>query len=444
MERVKLRKRVAIIGAGVAGLAAARHFTAPGSPFECQVFEQDNNVGGTWRLSDYVGTDEIGRPVHSSMYKYLRMNLPKEIMCYPDFAFSSDSDGVSYITSQQFLDYTEEYADHFQLQKHIKFNHGVKEVKPLTGANGETEWQVTVYNWLTKETTTHIFYAVMVCNGHFCTPNIPDFEGSNKFNGKIVHSHDYRDPEDFKGKRVLIVGGSFSAIDITVDVAKWADHVVMSHHLKEFTPDYPDNVSLVPDIKNFTKNGALFVNGEEKNFDTVILCTGFKYNFPFLHESCKITTNGYGVEVEPLYKHMINIEYPSMCFISICNYNLPAQLSDLQSRYFYSLLSGISNLPSKEEMYADLREDQKHRIEKLRWPAQQAHKLGPLQEKLYSEIATACGAEGIKPVTLKMFIDCVVANSKFQDLQHFRDRRFTIIDNNTYEATPPFSSLETK
>jgi len=65
-------KKVAIIGAGPSGLAAARHFGAPESPFECQVFEQADDLGGSWRLSEYIGTDDIGRKVHSSMYKNLR------------------------------------------------------------------------------------------------------------------------------------------------------------------------------------------------------------------------------------------------------------------------------------------------------------------------------------------------------------------------------------
>jgi dimethylaniline monooxygenase (N-oxide forming) len=66
------RKKVAVIGAGPAGLAAARHFCAHDSPFECQVFEQGDNLGGTWRLSQDIGIDSIGRKVHSSMYKNLR------------------------------------------------------------------------------------------------------------------------------------------------------------------------------------------------------------------------------------------------------------------------------------------------------------------------------------------------------------------------------------
>lgn len=83
LDAVEMRtqgRKVAVVGAGPAGLAAARHFTAPDSPFECIVFEQGDDLGGTWRLSEYVGADPLGRPVHSSMYNNLRYIL-KNIYC---------------------------------------------------------------------------------------------------------------------------------------------------------------------------------------------------------------------------------------------------------------------------------------------------------------------------------------------------------------------------
>jgi len=55
---------------------------------------------------------------------------------------------------------------------------------------------------------------------------------------------------------------------------------------------------------------------------------GFNYNFPFLSSDCGITTSGYGVE--PLYKHFINIEHPTMCFLVLANHVSPMQLADLE------------------------------------------------------------------------------------------------------------------
>lgn len=61
---------IAIIGAGAAGLCAARHSLAAG--YDVVVFEQTSDVGGTWVYTDQVGKDEYGLPIHSSMYHGLR------------------------------------------------------------------------------------------------------------------------------------------------------------------------------------------------------------------------------------------------------------------------------------------------------------------------------------------------------------------------------------
>ena len=61
-----------MIGAGAAGLAAARHLTSQLDVFDVSVFEQASCVGGTWVYNENTGIDERGFPVHSSMYRNLR------------------------------------------------------------------------------------------------------------------------------------------------------------------------------------------------------------------------------------------------------------------------------------------------------------------------------------------------------------------------------------
>lgn len=61
---------IAVIGAGAAGLNAAKHSIA--NNYKCTVFEQTGEIGGTWVYTDEVGTDKFGIPVHTSMYQGLR------------------------------------------------------------------------------------------------------------------------------------------------------------------------------------------------------------------------------------------------------------------------------------------------------------------------------------------------------------------------------------
>lgn len=63
---------IAIIGGGASGLCAARHITTTFSDMTCVVYEQTDQIGGTWVYTDKVGKDQYGLPIHSSMYKNLR------------------------------------------------------------------------------------------------------------------------------------------------------------------------------------------------------------------------------------------------------------------------------------------------------------------------------------------------------------------------------------
>lgn len=60
-------ERVVVIGAGPTGLCAAKHALAHG--YDVTVYEQANQVGGTWVYTDRTGVDDYGLPISTSMYK---------------------------------------------------------------------------------------------------------------------------------------------------------------------------------------------------------------------------------------------------------------------------------------------------------------------------------------------------------------------------------------
>ena len=55
-----------------------------------------------------------------------------------------------------------------------------------------------------------------ISTGHFSVPFIPEYEGMNSFPGRIMHSHDFRDAEEFRDKNVIILGSSYSAEDVAL------------------------------------------------------------------------------------------------------------------------------------------------------------------------------------------------------------------------------------
>lgn len=86
-------------------------------------------------------------------------------------------------------------------------------------------WFLTVLDAKTKIKTMHNFDAVIICIGHYSTPRLPKIKGQELFKGRCVHSHDYRTRSPYKDKKVLVLGGGSSGIDIAIFVAAVAETV---------------------------------------------------------------------------------------------------------------------------------------------------------------------------------------------------------------------------
>jgi dimethylaniline monooxygenase (N-oxide forming) len=184
---------------------------------------------------------------------------------------------------------------------------------------------------MSKEEYVDVYDVVMICNGHYNTPIIPDLPGQELFQGKILHSHHYRSVDLFKGKRVLVIGAGPSGLDIAFQISPVAGNIVISHHVfrREIKGEYPSNVSKKPEVLRIKNHEEIeFVDGSTCCFDVILHCTGYRYNFPFLHDSCGITIED--KRIQPLYKHIIHIEKPTMCFIGIPYYVCAFQMFDVQ------------------------------------------------------------------------------------------------------------------
>uniref|UniRef100_F7EWE6 Flavin-containing monooxygenase n=1 Tax=Monodelphis domestica TaxID=13616 RepID=F7EWE6_MONDO len=106
-----MAKRVAIIGAGVSGLASIKCCLEEGLEPTC--FERSDDIGGLWQFTEHV---EEGR---ASLYKSVVTNSSKEMSCYSDFPFPEDY--PNFVPHDQFLEYLKMYANKFNLLKCIQF-----------------------------------------------------------------------------------------------------------------------------------------------------------------------------------------------------------------------------------------------------------------------------------------------------------------------------------
>ncbi|KAM8745928.1 flavin-containing monooxygenase 5-like [Acanthopagrus schlegelii] len=211
--------RVAVIGAGPSGLASSKACLDEGMVPTC--FESSDDLGGLWRFK------EVSEPNRASIYRSLTINASKEMTCYSDFPIPADY--PNYMHHSKILKYLKLYAEHFKVLQHIRFKTSVKSVRQRPDYSRTGQWEVVTENRDGQE-ERHVFDAVICCSGHFTYPNLPlkDFPGIETFEGKYLHSWDYKGPEDMYGKRVVVIGIGNSGGDIAVESSRVAEQVYMS------------------------------------------------------------------------------------------------------------------------------------------------------------------------------------------------------------------------
>ncbi|XP_078141707.1 flavin-containing monooxygenase 5-like [Centroberyx gerrardi] len=214
-----MTQRVAVVGGGSSGLACIKSCLDEGLEPVC--FESSDDIGGLWRFK------ENPEPDRASIYHSVIINSSKERMCYSDFPVPAHF--PNFMHNSLIMDYFRMYADRFQLTKHIRFNTKVLQVKQKSDFSRSGQWDVETENRDGKK-EQHIFDAVMICIGHHCHPNLPlhDFPGIDTFKGKYFHSRDYKTPEEWRNKKVVVIGIGNSGGDIAVDLSRVTKQLYLS------------------------------------------------------------------------------------------------------------------------------------------------------------------------------------------------------------------------
>ncbi|BDD58742.1 hypothetical protein MPDQ_008012 [Monascus purpureus] len=380
-------RRIAVIGAGPAGLASAKFLLAEKFFDKIDVFEQRNSVGGIWNYSPSSYKSKIPttapqlnpneppeEPIwhasgdsHSArealfvspIYRQLETNIPKELMAFSEKPFPADSQLFpKHPTVKQYL---EEYAE--EVKHLVQFEMQVLDLRPES--SGADTWALTTKNLRAGTKKTDIYDAVVVSNGHYNVPYVPDIAGIKAWNeaypGVISHSKLYDSPEDFRDKKVVVVGNSASGVDIGAQINKFSKgKLLLSSQSFEsaFTGTTTDTEKIdCPEIVEFLppaihKRGIRFADGRiEEDVDAIVFCTGYLYSYPFL-SSLQPPVVVDGSRTLNVYQQLFYIPNPTLVFPVLAQRIIPFPLSENQAAVFARVWSGRLSLPSRDEMKA--------------------------------------------------------------------------------------------
>ncbi|WP_228002015.1 flavin-containing monooxygenase [Nocardia australiensis] len=194
--------RVAIVGAGIAGLACAKVLGQEGFPVE--VFDRTPDVGGVWSATRRYPGLQAQNSKHS--YHFSDYPMPGHYPQVPD--------------GQQMQDYLDGYVRHNNLGHNLRLNTEVVAADPV-----DSGWLLEVRDegGVHRASCDHL----VIANGVFSDPAVPDYAGADQFRragGQLGHASDFHDVEAVRDRSVVVVGYGKSACDI----AEAVSHVAAS------------------------------------------------------------------------------------------------------------------------------------------------------------------------------------------------------------------------
>ncbi len=236
-----VRKKVAVIGGGVSGLAAAKAFDAQGH--RVVGFERSHDFGGVWEVS--------------RSYPDVQTQSPKDLYCYTDHPMPESY--PEWPKGPQVHAYLHSYAAKHKIARLFRLNTRIQTM--TRRADGQPGWRLTIE--AAGKTWTEDFDFVSVCTGQFSEKNIITHPGQDAFaarGGQVLHSSEYTDPGLVAGKDVVVLGGSKSATDIAVNA--------VNSGAKSVRLVYLENVWRVPYyVGGINFKNLLYMRAQEQQFN---------------------------------------------------------------------------------------------------------------------------------------------------------------------------------
>jgi monooxygenase len=199
---------VLIVGAGLSGIAAAYHLQVHCPKKTYTIVEGRAALGGTWDLFRYPG---------------IRSDSDMHTMGFSFKPWSSDkviADG------NEILDYLQETAAQYGIDRKIQFNLRVVKVE---WSSELAQWTVQMERGSSREPVTITCSFLFMCSGYYSYEkgHTPHFPGVDRFKGRMVHPQNWPADLDYAGKQVVVIGSGATAVTLVPSMARTAAHVTM-------------------------------------------------------------------------------------------------------------------------------------------------------------------------------------------------------------------------
>ncbi|KAK1580208.1 uncharacterized protein LY79DRAFT_671939 [Colletotrichum navitas] len=387
-------KRVAVIGAGPGGAITIDALAREKTFDVIRVFERREAAGGCWvgdqtpppHLTDLpaLASRTADRPVpipetlpartpkpqtsspprftESGIYPYLETNVDAIPMSFSEESIPEQRTENSIALHGPetpfrhwtvVRDFVQGLVNRNGYQDFVSYSTTVELAEKIGG-----EWKLTLRREGEEvdEWWVEYFDAVVVATGHYWVPYIPHIEGLEEFEkarpGSVIHSKHFRGRDQFRDKRVVVVGASVSGADISVDLVNTAKlpiySVVNGRRANLYFGDGAFNhprISRRATISRIDGRTVHFSDGTSvADVDNIVLATGFTWTLPFL-PSVEVRNN----RVTGLYQHVVYHRDPTLVFVGAVAAGLTFKIFEWQAVLAARVLAGRASLPPAEE-----------------------------------------------------------------------------------------------
>jgi cation diffusion facilitator CzcD-associated flavoprotein CzcO len=211
---------VLIVGAGLSGVGAAHHLQASCPQKTYAILEAREAIGGTWDLFRYPGIRS-----DSDMYTL-------------GYRFRPWEDAKAIADGPAILDYVRRTASEAGIDRRIRYHHRVLSAE---FSSADARWRVLARRSDTAETVELSCSFLLLCSGYYNYEQgyTPDFRGTERFAGRIVHPQHWSADVDYAGKRVVVIGSGATAVTLVPAMARSAAHVTMLQRSPSYVLSLP-------------------------------------------------------------------------------------------------------------------------------------------------------------------------------------------------------------